>query len=80
MEQRTALVTGAMGGLGTALCRRLHADGFAIVATHSPGNAAREGWLTARRDEGMAVRAYELDVSNGNACEAIVRRILDEVA
>jgi len=79
MEKRVALITGAMGGLGTALCRRLHADGFTVIATHSPGNATREGWLAARRDEGVNVRACELDVSNGNACGAVVRRLLEEV-
>lgn len=78
-NQRVALITGAMGGLGTALCRRLHADGFTVVATHSPGNATRESWLAARRDEGIALRACELDVSNGNACDAVVRRLLEEV-
>ncbi len=31
-EKRVALVTGAMGGLGTALCRRLHAAGFLVAA------------------------------------------------
>ena len=39
-EKRVALVTGGMGGLGTALCRRLHDAGFAVALTYSPGNPA----------------------------------------
>jgi len=78
MTKKVALITGAMGGLGTALCRRLHGKGFTVVATHSPGNATREAWLAARRDEGVEVRACELDVSNGNACDAVARRLLEE--
>ena len=78
MTKKVALITGAMGGLGTALCRRLHGEGFTVVATHSPGNATREAWLAARRDEGVEVRACELDVSNGNACDAVARRLLEE--
>jgi len=30
-----------MGGLGTELCHRLHAEGFLVAATHSPQNARR---------------------------------------
>ena len=67
-EKRVALVTGAMGGLGTALCRRLHAEGFLVAATHSPQNARRAAWLAGQE-------AYELDVSNGNACENVVRQV-----
>ncbi|WP_137173656.1 acetoacetyl-CoA reductase [Massilia sp. HP4] len=78
-DRRVALVTGAMGGLGTELCRRLHAEGFLVAATHSPQNARREAWLASQQAEGIAVRAYELDVSNGNACDNIVRRVLGDL-
>ena len=78
-DKRVALVTGAMGGLGTELCRRLHDEGFVVAATHSPQNARRDAWLASREAEGMAVRAYELDVSNGNACENVVRQVLGEL-
>jgi len=77
-DKRVALVTGAMGGLGTQLCRRLHAEGFLIVATHSPQNARRDAWLTSQRADGVDVRAYELDVSNGNACDNVVRQVLND--
>jgi len=79
MTKRVALITGAMGALGTALCQRLGAEGFSIVATCSPGNARRDGWLAARRDEGVEVQAVELDVSHHGACDAAARRILEQV-
>jgi len=78
-NQRVALITGAMGGLGTALCRRLHAEGFQVAATHSPGNPRREAWLASQRLDGIEVMAYELDVANGTACETVVRRVLDDL-
>lgn len=78
-DRRAALVTGAMGGLGTELCRRLHAEGFLVAATHSPQNARREAWLARQQAEGIDVRAYELDVSNGNACDNVVRRVLGDL-
>lgn len=78
-DKRVALVTGAMGGLGTELCRRLHAEGFLVVATHSPQNTRRDAWLASRRADGVDVRVYEVDVSNGNACDNVVRQILNEL-
>ena len=78
-EKRVALVTGAMGGLGTALCRRMHAEGFLVAATHSPQNARRDTWLAGQEADGVKVRAYELDVSNGSACENVVRQVLGDL-
>ena len=78
-DKRVALVTGAMGGLGTELCRRLHAEGFLVAATHSPQNARRDAWLAGRLADGIAVRAYELDVANGNACDTVVRQVLADL-
>ena len=77
-DKRVALVTGAMGGLGTELCRRLHAEGFLVAAMHSPQNTRRDTWLASQRADGIDIRAYALDVSNGNACNNIVRQVLND--
>ena len=76
-EKRVALVTGGMGGLGTALCRRLHDAGFAVALTYSPGNPAPAGWLAAQRDDHYHFTAYKLDVTDHDACAATVARLLD---
>ena len=36
MSQRVAYVTGGMGGMGTAICQRLHKDGFKVIAGCGP--------------------------------------------
>ncbi len=36
MSQKVAYVTGGMGGIGTAICQRLHADGFKVIAGCGP--------------------------------------------
>ena len=32
MRKKVAYVTGGMGGIGTAICQRLHKDGFTVIA------------------------------------------------
>ncbi|RYE80535.1 MAG: SDR family NAD(P)-dependent oxidoreductase, partial [Oxalobacteraceae bacterium] len=79
MDNRVALVTGGMGGLGTAICRRLHADGFRVATTFSPGNTTPDAWLSAQRDEGYHFSAYKVDVGDYADCEWMVQKLLAEL-
>ena len=36
MTQKVAYVTGGMGGIGTAICQRLHKEGFKVIAGCGP--------------------------------------------
>ena len=76
MTNRVALVTGGMGGLGTALCRRLHLDGFTVAATFSPSNDNHQAWLARHRRDGMDFIAVEADVADFAACVRAVERLL----
>ena len=76
MTNRVALVTGGMGGLGTALCRRLHLDGFTVAATFSPSNHDHEAWLARHRRDGMDFIAVKTDVADFAACGRAVERLL----
>jgi len=78
-ENKVALVTGGMGGLGTALCRRLADAGFTVAVTYSPSNASPEGWLAAQRDDGYRFRAWRLDVTDDRACAAMMAALTDEL-
>ncbi|MGK5064512.1 acetoacetyl-CoA reductase [Janthinobacterium sp. LB3P112] len=75
-EQKVALVTGGMGGLGTALCRRLHAAGFGVVAAHTPGNARVESWLGEQQAQQYYFHPLAVDVSDFTACSDAVARVL----
>jgi acetoacetyl-CoA reductase len=68
-----------MGGLGTALCRRLQAEGFRVATTYSPGNQQPEAWLAAQRDEGFRFLAYKVDVTDFGDCEWMIQKLLDEM-
>ena len=76
---KVALVTGGMGGLGTALCRRLDAAGFRVVTTYSPANRAPDAWLAAQRDEGCRFTAYKVDVGDFADTEWMMQKLLAEM-
>ncbi len=72
---RIAIVTGGMGGLGEAICKRLASDGLKVVAMHSPFNDQASAWLAARRDEGFALEAEVVDVTSYASCQAAVSAV-----
>jgi acetoacetyl-CoA reductase len=76
---KVALVTGGMGGLGIALCRRLDAAGYRVATTYSPGNPSPAGWLAAQRDEGCRFHAYQVDVGDFADTEWMMQKLLAEM-
>jgi acetoacetyl-CoA reductase len=68
-----------MGGLGEAICIKLAALGYTVVATHSPTNAKSQRWLRDMRERGYAFHAYACDVANWESCVACVQEISDAV-
>lgn len=80
MSKRIALVTGGIGGIGTAICRQLAKDGCTVVANYiAPEAEKAQAWLTEHRAAGYDVHLAEGDVSNFDACVAMGARIKAEV-
>jgi acetoacetyl-CoA reductase len=65
---RLAVVTGGMGGLGEAICRRLADEKFTVVALHQPGNGTVRDWLATHKANGYDFGSQEVDVSNFDSC------------
>ena len=63
MAQKIAYVTGGMGGIGTAICHRLHKDGFKVIAGCGPTRDYAK-WL----DEQKAL-GYSFHASVGNVAD-----------
>jgi len=68
MTQRVAFVTGGMGGIGTAICKRLARDGNKVVANCLPGYEKKDEWLQSMRGEGYDVYAAEGNVEEYESC------------
>jgi acetoacetyl-CoA reductase len=75
---RLAYVTGGMGGIGTAISRRLCREGFRVVAGCGPGSARKDQWVEQMRSEGHEVFASEGDVSDWNSTKAAFDRVKAE--
>ena len=56
MSQKVAYVTGGMGGIGTAICQRLHKDGFKVIAGCGPTRDF-EKWLGEQKALGFTFYA-----------------------
>jgi acetoacetyl-CoA reductase len=63
MAQKVAYVTGGMGGIGTAICQRLHKEGFKVIAGCGPTRDF-EKWLGEQKAQG-----YTFHASVGNVGE-----------
>lgn len=74
MSQRVALVTGAAGGQGWAIAKRLRAEGYSVAACDR-----RAGELAAATGElgDDDVIAVELDVTSPAQWDAAVGRVVD---
>ena len=74
-KKRIVLVTGGMGGLGEAICKKMAAMGNIVVTTYSPSNKTSADWLKLMKSEGFEFHAYPVDVTNFEACTALVRKM-----
>jgi acetoacetyl-CoA reductase len=73
---RVAVVSGGIGGIGTATCKALVDQGRRVVATHLPGGDERAAeWRRTRREEGRDISVYPVDVADFDSCQKLAQRV-----
>ena len=78
-KQRIALVTGGMGGIGTAISQRLAKDGFIVVVGCTPNSSRRDSWLAQQRDLGFDFHTCEHDVTDWESTRAAFAAIREQL-
>jgi acetoacetyl-CoA reductase len=77
-NKRTVLITGATGGLGTAMCKELYKDGYRVVGNYHTKEKA-EKWMATMKQEGFDIKLFYGDVSDFESAGEMIRNIENEV-
>jgi len=80
MAQRTALVTGGTGTIGTEICRQLCAAGYSVVATCLPVEAEiAQKWQADQKKAGYEIGFVPCELSDFDATRSAVAKAVDMV-
>jgi acetoacetyl-CoA reductase len=77
MAQKVAYVTGGMGGIGTAICQRLHKDGFKVIAGCGPTRDFNK-WLGEQKEQGYTFYASVGNVGDWDSTVAAFTKAKQE--
>lgn len=77
MKNKIALVTGGMGGIGTAICRHLADQGARVVASYNQGgdHDAAKRWEAEQRADGYDIHIVYVDISDFQSCVNLIQEI-----
>lgn len=75
MNERSALVAGGSGGIGSVICRALARDGFDVALTYRHNAQAAERAAESVRDVGAKAWVHQLDLTDADAAAALVRSV-----
>lgn len=74
-----AYVTGGMGGIGTAICKRLCNEGHVVIAGCGPNSQRKERWLAEMKEQGFTVHASEGNVADWDSTQQAFDRVRAEI-
>ena len=75
MDGNVALVTGGSRGIGRAICLELARQGAAVAVNYAGNSQAAEETVKLCRELGVEAEAFQADVSDPAACDALVTAV-----
>lgn len=78
MGNRTALVTGGTGGIGSATCRLFAERGYDVVFTYHSKTDRRDALLAELDEQGIRSAAFSTDLTSEPAVLELVRTVIEE--
>ena len=75
---KRALVTGGSGGIGSAISRRLAADGFSVIIHANSKLATAQALAASIVDQGGQAQAVAFDVTDASATAAALEALLEQ--
>ncbi|MCM5569121.1 acetoacetyl-CoA reductase [Burkholderiaceae bacterium FT117] len=78
MTKKIAYVTGGMGGIGTAICRKFHDMGYTVVAGCGPTRNF-DKWLGEQKAEGYTFHASVGNVADWDSTKAAFDKVKAEI-
>lgn len=77
-QKRVVLVTGATGGLGTAMCEALYKEGYRVLANYRNKEKA-DRWKMMMDSKNIKVDLFYGEVSDYASVEAMIKEIEEKV-
>ncbi len=78
-DKKVALVTGALGGIGTAICEKLLDNGYHVIATLSKDDPERtKKWCEDNGFDSNNLEFLAIDVSDHKTAMAAIQQTIDK--
>ncbi|MBD1580943.1 acetoacetyl-CoA reductase [Pseudoalteromonas sp. S16_S37] len=78
-DKKIAVVTGALGGIGTAIVGSFLSDGVVVIATIRLGTLERAtDWKKTRFDNNEDLYLLEVDVADYTSCEQLIAQVKEQ--
>lgn len=79
MQGKTALITGGMGGIGTAIVQKFIENGAKVAVTYHRDPKQAEEWLATQKKLGREVAISQADLTNFESAANMVQDVINKL-